>query len=449
MSHAIAGLNLEEEDDMWVEEEPTDITYYSGEEVGKNIYTMRELVLGSGVRTVVDSALYNSPNLERVDASAAVNVTLSAGCFAACANLKEIILPMVNVPANCFTSCINLSRVVFQGEDSGEVYSIGTGAFSYCRNLVSVENVPRRVVYGGDAYHKCIALTTAFAVGGRDQPELPSGLFAWCENITSLTVREGTERTGISMCSGCTRLYNLYLPKSLEIIEIQSFGNCAMLEEVRCGGAYVTTVKDVAFEYCVRLRTITFSSERAVTFSHGAFRQCCALETFTVPTRTERLGDYMFYKCTSLKTVVLNDALTWIGDGCFNECTALKDIDFGRAPRLTTIGAYSFKRTPLTKVDLSVTAVTIIGLYAFCEMPWLQELLLPPSLEIIGEGMCADSGALTSIEIPPGVKRVPRLCFSNCAALAHVDLHNADTNIEKGTFSGCTTLSLDGNGSTF
>lgn len=399
------------------------------------------LVLGSDVKEVNNHAFKGHSQLEYVDASAARDVTFGEECFAACANLKGIILPMVDVPRRCFRNCPALTRVIFQGEDSGEVYTIGAVAFALCTKLESVENMPRRVVYGAGAFSRCFALRHAFVVGGQDQPALPDNLFLCCNNIRSLVLLEGTEGTGHSMCKGCTRLQQLVLPESLVHIRKDTFARCRRLEEVRCG-ANLHVVDAYAFEQCERLEKITITSLKNVCFYDRVFGQCRALKTFTVPMNTERLGDYMFWGCNELKTVVLNAALTRIGDGCFSACTALENCDLERAPRLQMIGAYSFKQTALARVDLSNMPVTEIGMYAFAAMRRLETLLLPPTLRVVEEGMCFECLSLTKLTFPASVLEVPYLCCYGCAVLTEVEVLGATTVVNANAFGECAQLAV-------
>ena len=63
----------------------------------------------------------------------------------------------------------------------------------------------------------------------------------------------------------------------------------------------------------------SFASER----KSGAFQNCTALESITLPDGVVEIGSYAFSGCSSLIEITLPDGLTCIGDYAFNFCEDL------------------------------------------------------------------------------------------------------------------------------
>ena len=73
------------------------------------------------------------------------------------------------------------------------------------------------------------------------------------------------------------------------------------------------------------------------------FEYCEKLETVTLPSSLEVIGEYAFSGCSSLRgELTLPDSLKRIEQYAFNGCSELESIHFPAASSLEVIGEYAF-----------------------------------------------------------------------------------------------------------
>ena len=93
-----------------------------------------------------------------------------------------------------------------------------------------------------------------------------------------------------------------------------------------------------------------------VTSLVGAFFDCRALQSITLPASLTSIGQSAFYKCTSLASIELPDSLTSIGQLAFQSCTALQSITINYTGGNLSIGPNPFDNcTALTSITINYT----------------------------------------------------------------------------------------------
>ena len=132
------------------------------------------------------------------------------------------------------------------------------------------------------------------SIGNPNDPYDP-GAFAYCENLTTVT-----------------------LPSSVTSIGGRAFYNCSGLEEINLSG-------------CISLKSI----------DQSAFQNCASLETVLLPESLREIGTQAFWNCTGLKTVKLPAKLTTIGGQAFEGCSSLETVLL--PAKLTTISGWAFR----------------------------------------------------------------------------------------------------------
>lgn len=142
---------------------------------------------------------------------------------------------------------------------------------------------------------------------------------------------------------------------------------------VTCEGDYfcyaVTSVGASAFEDCATLRSVVFVENAIEEIGERAFRNCSALQKFTVPFKTETIGERAFENCTALSTLKILGC-TQIGEYAFAGCTALREVII--PPDTELIRAHAFDGcTALETVTLQGDA-TVIEDGAFDNCPNLK-----------------------------------------------------------------------------
>jgi hypothetical protein len=327
-----------------------------------------------------------------------------------CNSLKSVILnPLVFIGPNAFDSCAKLMSVTFddshnnttnlQNSDSNDCTVIGKHAFYNCCLLMTVANLPKRVVFEDCAFFKCRNLTGAFYVGGPHQPHLPLDLFAHTA-IQRLTIAPGTLSIGPYMCYNCTLLNHVTTPVSLQEVHNDAFNECSSLQSIHFG-SMCTAIGEQAFGSCIEMHTITIKSEYNVRFGANCFENCTALQEFVVPKQTSVLPYHMFLNCVALHTISGGAALTHISSYCFAHCIALLYPGFHAMPKLHSLGNKVFAEcNSIQSIQLHKTSISHIGGSSFSDLKNLQTVSLPVTLSSGHLDMFDGCPALSTIQIP-------------------------------------------------
>ena len=72
----------------------------------------------------------------------------------------------------------------------------------------------------------------------------------------------------------------------------------------------------------------------------GAFYNCTALTSVTIPNSVTSIGSWAFYHCNSLTSVTIPDSVTSIGSSSFEDCYRLTSITIPDS--VTSIGSWAF-----------------------------------------------------------------------------------------------------------
>ena len=102
---------------------------------------------------------------------------------------------------------------------------------------------------------------------------------------------------------------------------------------------------------------------------------------YTVPGKTETIGEGAFYLNSFLTKVTLPKSLRTIGKSAFGSCSSLTDVVFAKG--LKEIGDRAFNDCPLQNVQLP-SSVTSIGAAAFTPGDGYGKIELPEKLEKLG-----------------------------------------------------------------
>lgn len=131
--------------------------------------------------------------------------------------------------------------------------------------------------------------------------------------------------------SGCTNLTHVWLPESLERIEIGAFLGCENLYLVSANDweyklpGELNYLGSRVFMGCRDLKVITIAG-KLKEIPTLAFAQCTKLPKLEIKCDLEKIADNAFQDCTSLATFELPLSVSQIGNGAFSGCTALKDF---------------------------------------------------------------------------------------------------------------------------
>ena len=344
-------------------------------------------------------------------------------------------------------------------EVGSEVTAVGREAFAYCSNLTSV-TIPTGVTDINPCnFRGCSALTKFAVADGHEVYSASSDgyflltdggttVFRMAPGMSTLTVTSGTTAIGEAASYGATTLTSVTIP------------------------ATVVTIGNAAFRDCSVLETVTFEGTPQVdSIGYNVFYECSKLNNFTLPASVEKIGDYAFDNCTSLTSFSIADdsklayigrqafygtkitsfavpaSVTYIGTYAFYKVTTLASLTFAEGSKLETIDAYALQGcTKLTSVDLSdCTSLTSLGEQCFYNCTGLTSITLPSSITSLGRSNFNGCTALTSIDLSEctGLTSVSYACFYKCTSLGSIALPSSITSLSDYCFYKCAFESIE------
>ena len=209
-------------------------------------------------------------------------------------------------------------------EYTGNVSTIGKGAFAFCASLTTV-SFPNCTTIGNSAFASCYSLTT---VSFPNCTTIGGYAFANCSSLSAASF------------PSCTSIGN------------NAFVNCSSLTTASFPNC--TTIGNNAFYYCSSLTTVSFPN--CTTIGNSAFYNCCRISTVSFP-NCATISIYAFYYCSSLTTVSFPNCTT-IGGYAFASCIRLTTVSF---PSCTSIGNNAFLKC-YNLISLYLTGSSYVSL---------------------------------------------------------------------------------------
>ena len=251
----------------------------------------------------------------KLDMSGATGLSsLPEQAFGGCVKLQGIILPQgITSIGNCvFGGCSDLESVSLPAS----VTSIGWDAFD-SSNLSSINVDQGNAVYSsvdGVLFSKDKKTLIFCPKGKSGSFAIPSGVkvigrsaFAWCSNLTGLTIPDGVEKIGERAFdnSGIT---SLELPDSVTVIENSALINCSSLTSLKLS-ANLTKIGDYALSG-IGVESLALPAS-VTSIGSQAFRSCGSLKSLVIPASVTSIGNYAFDSCSALTSVELKAPSGW------------------------------------------------------------------------------------------------------------------------------------------
>lgn len=222
-----------------------------------------------------------------------------------------------------------------------------------------------------------------------------------------------------------------------------------------------------------------------------AFYNCSKLESVTLNSKLQILGQYTFQNCRHLTNINLSELsnLTTIKKGCFydadilrslslpasvvtieesafNSIDSLRTVIIPAGSKLQEIGPYAFQSNDkLQSINLeAATQLKTISNYCFRYCYELQSITIPASVEEIGSSVLSYCNALetitfnaatvpesfytygkklTTVNIGAGVKRIGNSAFYNNNALLSLNINNSVSDLTIGEYAFAEDDHLD------
>lgn len=328
---------------------------------------------------------------------------IGGNAFYQCGELTEIDLPdsLRTIGNNTFNGCSKLTSITIPVE----VSSIGYNSFANCPGITTLNWNARNCLSTGWELTGDISRFTTITTAtiGNEVETLPEW-FLYDSKITSIRVGDAVTTLPGGFCNSCPNLQNVYISKSVAIIEFDfwgnwysPFGNCPMLESI------VIDEANPVYDSRENCNAIIVTASNTLRF---------ACKNSFVPNTVTRIGSYTFNGFTNLTEVDLSSVII-VEDGAFGGCSGLTNLNLSKAD---TIGYQAFYYcSGLTSIDLSSARYIDYGAFEQCS-------------------------SLTSVDLPR-VEKMYTGAFYNCSALTSVTLGRYTKGLYWGAFSHCTSIS--------
>lgn len=160
---------------------------------------------------------------------------------------------------------------------------------------------------------------------------------------------------------------NLIIPKNVTKIGLKAFADSPMLTKIKFEESNILSeIGEAAFKN-TGIEKIDMSNSEKIEFigrTEGIFSSCEKLEEVILPTKQDKISNYMFSNCKALTKISNTDNITEIGEAAFRECSNLENFEITSTSKLTKIGKFAFYYTKIKNYIIPKT-VTVIGQKAF------------------------------------------------------------------------------------
>ncbi|MBQ4110281.1 MAG: leucine-rich repeat protein [Clostridia bacterium] len=397
-----------------------------------NCYEVKELTIGTGVKTLEGDAFYNLRKLETIYYNA-VNVPDYTYHYSGCSPFYNLGIAAPNgvslifgdtvehIPAYFMFVGNNLYKPEVSSITIGKnVKSIGNDAFADCTYLTSV--------YTDSIVHWCsISFATESSnplyhakklyINGSllENLIIPAGFtnigdytFYNASCITSLSVPNTVTSIGQDAFSGCSGLTDVSFSNTLTTIGASAFSRCSNITGIYLPNS-VVTIGGSAFSGCSSIKNISLPAG-ITTIESNTFAGCSALTEISIPQKVSSVGNKTFSGCESLTEITINENISSIGDGAFGGCSALKTI-YWNAKNVADFNMYShcFNGSGVNGMEVIFgNSVEHIPAYAFGSE--LSYDFYEPLYKI----------NVTKVTIPPSVISIGANAFLDCTVIKEV-----------------------------
>ena len=391
--------------------------------------------------------VYPAGNMESLYTIPNGVTSIEMRAFSYCKGLTTVTIPesVTSIGDSAFSDCSSLESITIPES----VTSIGDSAFYNCLNLTSV-TVPDSFTSIGDfAFYNCLKLSSmtlsenvesigyyAFYESGLHSIEIKNSncqIYSSAETIPSYITIYGYEN---STAQTYAQQYSMTF-KDLSKYSIETEGS-ENLTYSNCGDYIeITDCKDTA-------TTVIIPAEieglPVTSIGEGAFYECTALISLTIPDTVTSIGRSAFYDCSGLISLKIPESVTSIGDGAFCGCSNLKSLIIPNS--ITNIGESTFYLCSSLESVTIPDSVTSIGDFAFYNCSNLESVIIPNDVASIGDYAFYRCLKLNSVLIPSSIISIGNAAFYDCSDLKSILIENTECEIysDENTISDSATI---------
>lgn len=170
----------------------------------------------------------------------------------------------------------------------------------------------------------------------------------------------------------------------------------------------------------------------------GAFEDCYALTSVTIPNSITSIESFAFKNCQSLNSINIPQSVVFIKPTAFSNSGIYNDESNWEDSVLYIGDCLIQAKRGLTGSYIVKEGTRLIINEAFARSN-LTDITIPNTVTDIGVSAFRYS-ALTSIIIPNGVTKIWAHAFYHCTSLKSINLPQSITQIQRDAFRDCTAL---------
>ena len=247
-------------------------------------------------------------------------------------------------------------------------YNDGTAAVTYQGDEAPDLYHPRETDYAGIVV---IPATVTYNATEYTVTKIGRLAFAYCVNLTEVTLPNTIEVIGRSAFSGCGIFDYINLPYGIKTIDQYAFSDCNNFTYFIIPES-VTTIDTSAFAYCKNIESVKLPNS-LTSLKYSAFQGCEKLSTINIPNQITRIPASAFASCKSLTKITIPNSITSIGRAAFYN-TGLTSISIPN--KITTIEENVFGVCSSLKHVVLGSGVQTIEMFAFAECKAIEDITI-------------------------------------------------------------------------
>ena len=165
-----------------------------------------------------------------------------------------LVLALMLIPLFALADAVEIDGIYYNLIEKGKVAAVTSNPNQYKGNVV----IPEKVTYNEEEYSVTSIQNSAFAwcynltavTISNSVIKIGSSAFLNCSGLTSVTISNSVTSIDEKTFYGCSGLTSITIPNSVTSIGNSAFNGCSGLTRVDIPNS-VTSIGDYAFEYCI------------------------------------------------------------------------------------------------------------------------------------------------------------------------------------------------------
>ena len=218
--------------------------------------------------------------------------------------------------------------------------------------VTGIENSSESSIFSKpDMITRVIIPDTVISVG--------SYAFSHCKNLADITLPDSLTSIGAHAFEDCESIKSIKLPGSLRLIDSYAFCRCSSLSSINIPDS-VTKIGESAFEDCKSLRTARLPVELD-QLETCVFYNCTSLSSVKIPQSVTRIGESAFDGCTALKKITISSNVTRLMEFCFHNCTSLTSVSVPEGISIIPEYTFGFYYDAVSHSVKQIEGMTVYG----------------------------------------------------------------------------------------